>query len=56
MQAYIQREQLQVAKELATFIEDHALPGSEVSPADFWASFSNILAQLTPVNLSLIHI
>ena len=54
MQAYIQREQLQVAKELATFIEDHALPGSEVSPADFWASFSNILAQLTPVNDALL--
>jgi malate synthase len=54
MQAYIQREQLQVAEQLAAFIEDHALPGSEVSQSDFWASFSRILAELTPVNDALL--
>ncbi len=54
MQQYIQREQLQVAPQLAAFIEEQALPGSEVAPTEFWAGFSNILAQLTPVNDALL--
>tara|TARA_R110000744_G_scaffold17901_2_gene48352 strand:- start:5887 stop:8058 length:2172 start_codon:yes stop_codon:yes gene_type:complete len=54
MQDYIQRGQLQVAKQLDTFIEEQALPGSEVTSSVFWAKFSDILAELTPVNQALL--
>ncbi|WP_166423990.1 malate synthase G [Paraglaciecola sp. 20A4] len=54
MQDYIQRGQLQVAKQLDTFIEEQALPGSDVTSSVFWARFSEIVAELTPVNKALL--
>ena len=48
---YVERSDLNVAPELAAFIEDQALPGTGVASADFWAGFSALVH-----DLSLIHI
>ena len=54
MQNYIQRGQLQVATQLDAFIESEALPGSGITSSTFWANFSDIVAQLTPINDTLL--
>ncbi len=46
----VERAGLQVAAELAAFVEDHALPGSGVDRAAFWAGFSRMLHDLGPKN------
>jgi malate synthase len=50
----VARAGLQVDGRLAAFVEDRALPGTGIAPADFWASFAAILADLTPVNRALL--
>ncbi|RWR13365.1 malate synthase G [Paenirhodobacter populi] len=50
MTARVEREGLQVAAELAAFIEAQALPGTGVDPAAFWAGFSALLHDLGPKN------
>ncbi len=54
MQGYIQRGRLQVAKQLDTFIQEEALPGTQVTSDVFWQGFENILADLAPVNRTLL--
>jgi malate synthase len=39
---------LHVAEVLYTFIKDEALPGTEISPEDFWAGFSDIVHDMAP--------
>ena len=46
----VERHRLQVAEELARFIEDEALPGTGVDANSFWEAFSRIVHGLTPAN------
>ena len=46
---------LQVASELASFIDTSALPGTGISPDAFWAGFAGLLAQMTPRNRALLQ-
>ncbi|MCW8107281.1 malate synthase G [Alteromonas ponticola] len=54
MQKYVQEGQLKVAQSLHQFINDHALPGSQVGQAHFWAAFEDILRQFTSQNKKLL--
>jgi malate synthase len=44
-----------VARELHDFVEKEALPGTGVDPARFWQGFSDVFAELTPVNRALLE-
>jgi malate synthase len=50
----IERAGLKVARPLADFIENEALPPIGLKPADFWAGFAALLARLAPVNATLL--
>lgn len=54
MSAYIQRGCLKVAQELDKFIENEALPGSQISGELFWQNFSDLVTKLMPENLALL--
>ncbi|MFT3718581.1 malate synthase G [Pseudorhodoferax sp.] len=45
---------LQVATNLARFIEDQVLPGTGVEPAAFWKGFDAIVGDLAPSNIALL--
>jgi malate synthase len=45
---------LQVASNLASFINDRVLPGTGVDPAAFWAGFDAIVHDLAPKNAALL--
>ncbi|MBC7435624.1 MAG: malate synthase G [Bdellovibrionales bacterium] len=45
---------LQVATELHSFINDKVLPGTGVSPDNFWRGFDAIVGDLAPRNLALL--
>ncbi|SHJ37399.1 malate synthase [Palleronia salina] len=51
----IQRAELSVAEDLATFAEKHALPGTGVSPDDFWKGLSDLVHDLGPKNAALLE-
>ena len=48
------RHGLAVDTQLAKFLEQRALPGSGVSPDQFWAGFAAIVRDLTPKNRALL--
>ena len=50
----VDRDGLQVATQLAEFLEQRALPGTGVDPAAFWAGFSALLHDLAPQNAALL--
>ena len=50
----VERHRLQVAGELAAFVENEALPGTGVEADAFWESFSKIAHDLTPENRALL--
>lgn len=50
----IEKHGLQVALELANFIEDQALPGSGVTSDNFWKGFSDLANDLAPKNTALL--
>ncbi|WP_428928563.1 malate synthase G [Marinibacterium sp. SX1] len=54
MSERISIENLQVAPELADFIETGALPGTGISAETFWAGFARMVAELTPENRALL--
>ena len=54
MAGYVDRAGLQVATELAEFLESRALPGSGVAASDFWQGMAGILAGFTPRNRALL--
>lgn len=45
---------LQVAKELASFVNEQALPGTGVSPDAFWKGFSELVHEKGPKNRDLL--
>ncbi|WP_394187861.1 malate synthase G [Paenisporosarcina quisquiliarum] len=51
----IERNGLNIAKELYQFIEDEALPGSNVSSEDFWKGFSQLILDMVPKNRDLLR-
>ncbi len=51
----VEREGLQVAAELAAFLEDRALPGTGVDPADFWRGLSGLVHDFGPKNRVLLE-
>ncbi len=55
MTDYIERADLKVADTLAQFIETHALPGTGVATADFWAGLSALVHDLGPKNRALLE-
>ncbi|MGB2993439.1 MAG: malate synthase G [Paenisporosarcina sp.] len=50
----IERNGLKIANELYQFVEDEALPGSDVSSEDFWKGFSQLLSDMVPKNRDLL--
>lgn len=50
----IEKNGLQVAGELARFIEDKALPGTGVGAEAFWAGVAAIYARFAPENAALL--
>ncbi|MBF9030179.1 malate synthase G [Rhodobacterales bacterium HKCCE3408] len=54
MTARVVRGQLQVAEELATFLEETALPGTGVDPDAFWTGFSDLLTGFAAENRALL--
>jgi malate synthase len=54
MTSYVARARLQVAAELAQFLETEALPGTGVDLAGFWDGFSDMLHALAPKNRALL--
>ena len=50
----IDRAGLQVAPELAAFVEERALPGTGVDPAAFWQGAAAIFADFAPRNRALL--
>ncbi len=50
----VERNGLQVAQELASFLEDHALPGTGIDTSDFWANFSDLLHGSAAENTALL--
>lgn len=55
MQARVEREGLQVAAELAAFVEEQALPGTGVASGAFWAGLSTLLHAFGPRNRALLQ-
>ncbi|HBS48841.1 MAG TPA: malate synthase G [Rhodobacteraceae bacterium] len=51
----VERSGLQVAAELAAFIEEQVLPGTGVEPGAFWQGFADLLADLAPENRALLE-
>jgi malate synthase len=51
----VERNGLQVAAELAAFLEERALPGTGVDPSAFWAGFSELLHGLAGRNRALLE-
>ena len=50
----IERNGLKIAKELYQFVEDEALPGSDVSSKEFWKGFSQLILDMVPQNRDLL--
>ncbi|WP_019954034.1 malate synthase G [Yoonia vestfoldensis] len=46
---------LQVASELAAFIDTQALPGTGISPDAFWSGFAGLVGSMTPRNRALLQ-
>ena len=45
---------LQVASNLARFVDDRVLPGTGITPALFWAGFDALVHDLAPKNIALL--
>ncbi|MFM9851296.1 MAG: malate synthase G [Sphingomonadaceae bacterium] len=54
MTDYINRNNIQIARELADFADARALPGTGVDAHAFWAGFAALLTALTPINAELL--
>ncbi|MDH4609183.1 malate synthase G [Pseudomonas sp. BN102] len=50
----LSRHRLQVAAELAAFIDNEALPGTGLEPAAFWQGFDALVHDLAPKNRALL--
>ena len=55
MSERVSREGLSVAHQLAAFIEIDALPGTGITPTQFWAGLAALVAGLGPKNRDLLQ-
>ena len=55
MTTRVQQHRLQIDAALAEFIEQEALPGTGITPADFWAGFDALVHDLAPRNAALLQ-
>ena len=55
MPRFAPRADLQVAPELASFIEEQAIPGTGIDPSQFWSGFSHLVREFGPRNAALLH-
>ena len=46
---------LQVAKSLHDFINEQALPGTDISSQNFWSAFERLVERFSPLNKALLH-
>ena len=51
----VERQGLQVDADLAAFVEDRALPGTDVAPETFWSGFSALVHDFGPENRALLE-
>ena len=51
---YVSKGQLKVAKVLADFVDQEALPGTGIEPASFWTGLERIVTTLGPDNRALV--
>ncbi len=51
----IEKHGLQVATELAGFIDDRALPGTGIDADTFWKGFAGLVAKMTPRNRAMLQ-
>src|SRR3546814_19795654 len=54
MTEFLDRSGLSVDSRLADFIEQGALPGTELDVAQFWSDFEGLLAKFAPENAALL--
>ncbi|WP_406736283.1 malate synthase G [Thioclava sp. GXIMD4215] len=52
----VERAGLQVAAELAAFIEEQALAGTDVTPKRFWAGLAVLMSDFAPKNRDLLEV
>ncbi len=51
----IEKNGIMVAAELASFVDNHALPGTGISPDYFWSGFAELVEKMTPRNRALLQ-
>ena len=56
MANYVEKFGLNVAEELARFVEDEALPGTGISPETFWAGFASLSDKYSGRNRKLLAV
>jgi malate synthase len=54
MTDYIKRNGINIASELAHFVDNKALPGTGLDRDAFWAGFAALLETMTPINRALL--
>tara|TARA_B100002052_G_scaffold297614_1_gene328732 strand:+ start:2245 stop:4395 length:2151 start_codon:yes stop_codon:yes gene_type:complete len=52
---YINKENLSISEDLYKFINEEAIPGTEVSKEEFWKGLSKISHELNPKNIELLR-
>ena len=50
----IEKNELKISSTLFEFINNDAIPGTNVDSDKFWSNFSKIVHELTPLNKNLI--
>ena len=50
----IEKNELKISSTLFEFINNEAIPGTNVDSDKFWSNFSKIVHELTPINKDLI--
>ena len=51
----IEKNGLKISSALYEFINNEAIPGTNVSPDKFWSQFSDIVHELAPINKKLLE-
>ena len=51
----IEKNNLKISQTLFDFINNEAIPGTELKPENFWDQFSKIVHELAPINKNLIQ-
>ncbi len=51
----IDKHDLQVAEDLARFVDAQALPGTGVAPETFWSGFADLVRDMTPKNAACLE-